>query len=312
MRSNDVDVIGISNGIEKPANSRVSFKDMLLGASRDTGKSVIGQDNDDLQLLDGDVTTGTKDGLPSIHFSDRIHQILYQVFNHGQNPSPLPSHSHPTWLLGFDFREFLVFLYWQSILKSIGETIGQVIKLDVNTGNAQRGRFVRMAIFLDLNNPLVSKIKVDGCIRHAKYESLPNICFSCGHFGHFKDSCSSVPNCVTALGEMNQENLISDENRKDLDMFGPWMVVNRRNKNWDPNSHSVDANLAVSLSSSKIGNLKRFKNGSHNLRGPGNKFKVKAFGRDSVAKAMTKFVDRIGLEGLMAKISEKKLGSFTA
>ncbi|PPD98834.1 hypothetical protein GOBAR_DD04148 [Gossypium barbadense] len=95
MRKNDVgeedhlmavDVIGISNGIEKPANSRVSFQDMLLGASR-------------------------------------------------------------------------------SILKSIRDTIGKVIKLDVNT----------------------------------------------------------------ALGEMNQENLISDENRKDLDIFGPWMVVNRRN-----------------------------------------------------------------------------------
>ncbi|KAH1063670.1 hypothetical protein J1N35_028657 [Gossypium stocksii] len=116
-----------------------------------------------------------------------------------------------------------------SILKSIGETIGQVIKLDVNTGNAQRGRFVRMMIFLDLNKPLVSKIKVDGRIQLVEYKSLPNICFPCGHFGHFKDSSSSVPNRVTALGEMNQENSISDEDMKDSDMFRPWMVVNRRN-----------------------------------------------------------------------------------
>ncbi|MBA0776421.1 hypothetical protein Gotri_011418 [Gossypium trilobum] len=107
---------------------------------------MIEQDNDDLRLLDGDVTTRTKDRLPSIHFSDRVHQLLYQ----GMSRAVV------------------------SILKSIRDTIGKVIKLDVNTGNAQRGRFV-------------------------------------------------------PLGEMNQENLISDENRKDLDMFGPWMVVNRRN-----------------------------------------------------------------------------------
>ncbi|KAG8492162.1 hypothetical protein CXB51_009613 [Gossypium anomalum] len=191
MRSNDVDVIGISNGIEKPANSRLSFKDMLLGASRDTGKIFNGSTKDKILL----------------------HFVAISV---------------QRGCLDSTFRNS-GFLYGQSILKSIEETIGQVIKLDVNTGNAQRGRFVHMMIFLDLNKPLVSEIKVDRRIQHVEYESLPNICFSCSHFGHFKDSCSFAPNRVTALGEMNQEKSISDENMKDSDMFRPWMVVNRRN-----------------------------------------------------------------------------------
>ncbi|MBA0596575.1 hypothetical protein Gorai_013390, partial [Gossypium raimondii] len=355
MRKNDVgeedhlmavDVIGISNGIEKPANSRVSFQDMLLGASR--------------------VRDRVRSNRIMMTYSFLIEMLLLEQ----RIVYPLFIS-----LIGF------IKSYIKSILKSIRDTIGKVIKLDVNTGNAQRGRFVRMAIFLDLNNPLVSKIK--------------------------------------SLGEMNQENLISDENRKDLDIFGPWMVVNRRNSilsrksaigreerkgstvsqgldqalglvdpnaagsskmvngsskqsakvsaglktrgfgpfrmgsrlsgsknfqrantfiffesnptpylciegevnsketpilishdnssrelnlltqgtlrilveksvvttlipkfhsvikfvgNRDPNSHSVDMNSAVSLSSLKIGNLKRFKNGSYNLRGKGNKF----------------------------------------
>lgn len=52
------------------------------------------------------------------------------------------------------------FLYWKSKLKSIGETIEQVIKLDENTGNAHRCRLVCMSRLLDLNQPLVSKIRL--------------------------------------------------------------------------------------------------------------------------------------------------------
>ncbi|KAK5843024.1 hypothetical protein PVK06_005451 [Gossypium arboreum] len=60
-------------------------------------------------------------------------------------------------------------------------------------------------------------------------------------------------------------------------------------------------NSAISSSSSKIGNLKRFKNGSHNLQGKSSKLKVKAISHDFVAEAMTTFVDRIDSEGLISE-----------
>ncbi|MBA0812527.1 hypothetical protein Gohar_026493 [Gossypium harknessii] len=58
-----VDEDGSPNGIDRHFNSRVSFKDMLLEASRATERVLHEQNNDDLQLLDGDVTTGTEDGM---------------------------------------------------------------------------------------------------------------------------------------------------------------------------------------------------------------------------------------------------------
>ncbi|MBA0600260.1 hypothetical protein Gorai_006455 [Gossypium raimondii] len=176
MRSNDVgeedhlmavDEIGISIGIEKPANSRVSFKDMLLGASSDTEKNMIEQDNDDLQLLDGDVTTGTEDGLPSIRFFDK------------------------------------------SVLKSIEETIGHAIKLNVNTGSTQKGRFVH--------------------------------------------SCSSVSNRVPVLGEMNQENLILYENKKDSDMFRPWMMNQAINGESNPTDSAKLKGKGVAIYKNPLG-----------------------------------------------------------
>lgn len=70
--------------------------------------------------------------------------------------------------------------------------VGNVIKLDDHTSNAQRGRFVRMAILIDLKKPLISKIKVDGYIQRVEYEFPPNVCFLCGCYGHMKALCSFV------------------------------------------------------------------------------------------------------------------------
>ena len=52
------------------------------------------------------------------------------------------------------------------------------------TESSQRGKFVRMAIKVNLNKPLVSKFKIDDCIQTMEYEDLPIICYACGHFGH--------------------------------------------------------------------------------------------------------------------------------
>ncbi|MBA0661829.1 hypothetical protein Goklo_006070 [Gossypium klotzschianum] len=51
---------------------------MLVGSMKPLGREVQGRVDDDLQILEGDVTIGTEDGLPSIRFSERIHQALYK------------------------------------------------------------------------------------------------------------------------------------------------------------------------------------------------------------------------------------------
>ncbi|TYG61429.1 hypothetical protein ES288_D07G147600v1 [Gossypium darwinii] len=48
-----------------------------------------------------------------------------------------------------------------------------VVKLDVHTVSARQGRF-----------PLVSKVKINGRMLHVEYESLQNVCFKCGRYGH--------------------------------------------------------------------------------------------------------------------------------
>lgn len=83
------------------------------------------------------------------------------------------------------------FMYRRNVIKIIGELIRRVIELNSNIGRAQREHYVRMAILLDLNKPIISKIKIDGRVRRVEYESLPNVSFACGYYGHMRENCAT-------------------------------------------------------------------------------------------------------------------------
>ncbi|KAK5813291.1 hypothetical protein PVK06_028739 [Gossypium arboreum] len=50
------------------------------------------------------------------------------------------------------------FIFCQQIVDAIGGLIGQVVKLDFQTDNRTRGRFVCLAIFINLDKPLASQV----------------------------------------------------------------------------------------------------------------------------------------------------------
>ncbi|XP_028807320.1 uncharacterized protein LOC114762037 [Neltuma alba] len=79
--------------------------------------------------------------------------------------------------------------YHKSVLRAIGEVIGQVIKIDYNTEDVDKARFARLAVKLDLTKPLISKINLDGITQYVEYEGLPTICYCCGRYGHLETSC---------------------------------------------------------------------------------------------------------------------------
>lgn len=67
--------------------------------------------------------------------------------------------------------------------------LGKVVKLDLNMKNGARGRFARMAIYINLWKALVSQVMMNGVIQRVEYEHLPMVCFSYIHFGHVKEIC---------------------------------------------------------------------------------------------------------------------------
>ncbi|KAK5826605.1 hypothetical protein PVK06_021531 [Gossypium arboreum] len=54
------------------------------------------------------------------------------------------------------------FLYKKMILEEIGSLVGKVMKLDFKTDSGARGQFARMAVSIDLKQPLTSQVSING------------------------------------------------------------------------------------------------------------------------------------------------------
>ncbi|MFQ6634535.1 hypothetical protein Gotur_011323 [Gossypium turneri] len=82
------------------------------------------------------------------------------------------------------------YLYNKKILEEIGGMIERVVKLDFNTNKRLRRRFSRLAIFVNLDKPLILQILINDKPQRVEYKSLSTICFSCGRYDYVKDFCS--------------------------------------------------------------------------------------------------------------------------
>ncbi|KAK8997026.1 hypothetical protein V6N11_020518 [Hibiscus sabdariffa] len=145
-----------------------------------------------------------------------------------------PAQAHPSRLMAWiQLPGLPLTLYKRSFIEVIGSQIGSVIKIDLQTDSGCRGRFARMAVSLNLNKPLVSKLIINGRPQIVEYESLPTVCFHCGTYGHLKDICpnlkisddvapmhSGAPPPAPVPGPS-----VPDED------FGPWMIVEKRKRN---------------------------------------------------------------------------------
>ncbi|KAK5832910.1 hypothetical protein PVK06_016718 [Gossypium arboreum] len=112
-------------------------------------------------------------------------------------------------------------------------TIGSILRIDHNTDNGIRGRFAGLAVCVDLSKPLISKLKISRKTQRVEYESLPNVCFGCGRFGHNMDFCPHHPSNESKEGDLKEQPKSKGKElnkRVEEEQFGPWMLVERRQR----------------------------------------------------------------------------------
>ncbi|KAK8670357.1 hypothetical protein V6N13_105112 [Hibiscus sabdariffa] len=80
-----------------------------------------------------------------------------------------------------------------------------------------------MAVRVNFNNPLVSKVFVNEKIQLVEYQTLPTICFNYGNYDHVYDNCPDLqPTPATEAPAQPSEPA------PPTTIFGPWMVVEKR------------------------------------------------------------------------------------
>ncbi|CAN1126964.1 Uncharacterized protein At4g02000 [Linum perenne] len=134
------------------------------------------------------------------------------------------------------FPHLPIHFYHSQVLTSLGNLIGRTIKIDFSTQKAERGKFARIAIEIDLGAPLPPVIVLDGALQQVEYENLPTLCFSCGRVGHDKDKCPNRPMIEAAMGAVETlptaptAGVAPDSDPTAAEGYDPWMMVSRKSR----------------------------------------------------------------------------------
>ncbi|XP_050229293.1 uncharacterized protein LOC126678439 [Mercurialis annua] len=171
------------------------------------------------------------------------HYLSVQMWNEEFNCSMGCVHSIQAWIR---LPGMPIHYYNKKVLRFIGQMVGKVVKIDYCTELAERGKFARIAVEIDLTKPLVAQFRIDGRLQKVEYECLPRICFNCGKFGHVKDSCPEIikldPHKVADYARARDEAAgivvtgdqaeVQVQARKENNSsYGPWMMVGRKGRN---------------------------------------------------------------------------------
>ncbi|MBA0645370.1 hypothetical protein Goklo_013483 [Gossypium klotzschianum] len=173
--------------------------------------------DEDLVLLNGDVTISIVNGIPTIDFSDRIQQILFKgmkatvvlkLLGRSIGYAALQNRISSLWRPMKSFH--LMDIENGKIIEEIGGLTSKVVNLDFNTDNRNRGRFARLVVYVNLDKPLVLQVFVNGKLQK-----------------HLKDICPML--AKTRVEKKKQTVIIpngvaSDGNRVE---YGSWMIVEK-------------------------------------------------------------------------------------
>ncbi|MBA0712682.1 hypothetical protein Golax_011764 [Gossypium laxum] len=307
-------------------------RDLMTNKEREEG--LFSGMDDDFFLLDGDIKRSSVNGIPSIEFSDRVNQILIKNMatsvNLGDYEKVL---SQGAWTI---FGQYLTVQPWttdfdpikpypsvvmtwirlpglpghkctKKILWEIGGMVGKVAKLDFNTDSKARGRYASMAIYINLEKPLISMVLINGKDQRIQYESLPVVCFSCGRYGHIKENCGQAKEILENSARKNTtpENGIPEtEPAVETDPFGPWMLVERkmRKPSKDPRNFGKNSTAEKVLGS-------RFRALNNLEKGSGMNVAGKDGFTDSLRKDKNPLIELLqGLEKEKLEVISKKGG----
>ncbi|CAN1120788.1 hypothetical protein LINPERPRIM_LOCUS936 [Linum perenne] len=109
----------------------------------------------------------------------------------------------------------------------IGNHIGRTIRLDLATTEGARARYARVCVEVDVSKPLLGKYMIGDRVFHVVYESLENLCHSCGMYGHKSDGCPALDPIVQETPSTQTPINIPEETKVENDA-GSWMTVTRR------------------------------------------------------------------------------------
>ena len=130
------------------------------------------------------------------------------------------------------FPELPLEFYEPSFFKKMGTAIGPVLRIDAHTVHGARGRYARLCIQVNLEEPLPNTVLIgQGRVQAVQYEGINQLCFSCGRVGHRKEVCPYVARAPTPIIPSDKANTSAVPEKMSTTgegVFGEWMMVTKR------------------------------------------------------------------------------------
>lgn len=120
--------------------------------------------------------------------------LVYDRLTGMEDPQMVPLDTVDIWVQVYDVPKGFMS---ETILKSIGEYIGEFIKVDPTSLDGMWKQFVRIRVKINIMKPLRRRMKIkreggSWSWINFKYERLGNFCFVCGLLGHTERECDIV------------------------------------------------------------------------------------------------------------------------
>lgn len=94
--------------------------------------------------------------------------------------------------------------YDESVLMALAAAVGRPIRVDVRTAEVSRGRFARVYVEIDLDQPVVGRVWFRNHWFKVEYEGLHLLCKKCGCFGHVSRDCTQPARLMGTQGEQGE------------------------------------------------------------------------------------------------------------
>ncbi|CAN1811454.1 hypothetical protein LINPERHAP1_LOCUS26225 [Linum perenne] len=110
---------------------------------------------------------------------------------------------------------------WKIAVNRIGNHIGRTIRMDLATTEGARARYARVCVEIDLSKPLLGKYMIGDCVFYVEYESIENICYTCGFYGH-KIYTYASPLLPQLMLMLNRNQIRPRSRMKEISGSGWW------------------------------------------------------------------------------------------
>ncbi|CAN1243207.1 hypothetical protein LINPERPRIM_LOCUS5598 [Linum perenne] len=136
---------------------------------------------------------------------------------------------------------------WKISVTPIGNYIGKTVRLDLATSQGARACSAHVCVEVDLSKPLLGKYMIDDRTFCVEYESLEDICYTCGYYGNKLDTClTNKPQAEANVEESTaSQTTVTQEEEDDT---GQWMTISRRQKR-KPNKGAQSTKEPISYGS---------------------------------------------------------------